>query len=45
MRINITIPDGLHKEIQKYKKGVMQINVSKICTEAIKKELNNLKER
>jgi len=42
MKINITIPNELYKRIQKFKKGIMQINVSKICAMAIKKELGKL---
>ena len=38
----ITIPDKLSERIQKLKKGFIQINVSKICTNAIKKELDKL---
>ncbi len=42
MRIDITIPDELVKRIKKFRKGVMEINVSKICAKAIKKELDKL---
>jgi len=42
VKINITIPKELYNRIQKYKKGVMQINISKICSEAIRRELNKL---
>jgi post-segregation antitoxin (ccd killing protein) len=42
VKINITIPDELYNRIQKYKKGVLEINISKICTESIKKELDKL---
>jgi len=42
MRINITIPNDLYKRIKEYKKGIMGINISKICAKAIKKELDKL---
>ena len=42
MRINITIPDELVKKIKKFRQGIMEINISKICTKAIKKELDRL---
>jgi len=42
MRIDITIPDELGKRIQKYREGILQINVSNICAKAIKKELDKL---
>ena len=42
MRIDITIPDELVKRIKKFRKGVMEINVSKICAKAIKKALDKL---
>ena len=35
-------PDELVKRIKKFRKGVMEINVSKICAKAIKKELDKL---
>lgn len=42
MRIDITIPGELVKRIKKFRKGVMEINISKICSKAIKKELDKL---
>ncbi len=42
MKITITIPDEIHKRIKKYRQGILEINISKICTGAIKKELDNL---
>ena len=42
MKINITIPNELYDRIQKYRKGTLQINISKICSEAIKKKLDEL---
>ncbi len=42
MRIDITIPDELVKRIKKFREGIMEINVSKICAKAIKKELDKL---
>lgn len=42
MRIDITIPDELIKRIKKLRKGIMEINISKICSKAIKKELDKL---
>ncbi len=42
MRIDITIPDELVKRIKKFRKGILEINVSKICAKAIKKELDKL---
>ena len=42
MRIDITIPDKLVERIKKFRKGVMEINISKICSKAIKKELDKL---
>ena len=42
MRINITIPDELVGRIKKFRDGVMEINISKICAKAIKKELERL---
>ncbi len=42
MRIDITIPDELVKRIRKLREGVMEINISKICARAIKKELDIL---
>jgi hypothetical protein len=39
-RINITIPESLYDEIQKHK---LQINISRVCTEAIQKRLEELK--
>ncbi len=42
MRIDITIPNELVKRIKKFRKGVMEINISKICAKAIKKELDKL---
>ena len=42
MKINITIPDELVKRIKKFREGVLEINVSKICAKAIKKELDKL---
>ena len=42
MRIDITIPDELVERIKKFRKGVLEINISKICAKAIKKELDKL---
>ena len=42
MKITITIPTELDKRIKKYRKGILQINISKICSDAIKKELDKL---
>jgi post-segregation antitoxin (ccd killing protein) len=42
MKITITIPDNLGKKIRKYRKGVLEINISKICAKAIKEELEKL---
>ena len=42
MKINITIPDELVERIKKFRKGVLEINISKICAKAIKKELDKL---
>ena len=42
MKINITIPDELVERIKKFREGVLEINVSKICAKAIKKELDKL---
>ena len=42
MRIDITIPNELGKRIKKFRHGVMEINISKICAKAIKKELDKL---
>jgi len=42
MRINITIPNELIERIKKFRKGIMEINISKICAKAIKKELDKL---
>ena len=42
MRIDITIPDELVERIKKFRKGIMEINVSKICSKAIKRELDKL---
>lgn len=42
MRIDITIPDELVKRIKKFRGGIMEINISKICAKAIKKELDKL---
>ena len=42
MRIDITIPDELVKRIKKFREGIMEINISKICAKAIKKELDKL---
>ena len=42
MKINITIPNKIYERIKKFREGIMQINVSKICAKAIKKELDNL---
>jgi len=42
MRINITIPDELVERIKKFRKGILEINISKICAKAIKKELDKL---
>ena len=42
MKINITIPDEIYKRIKKFREGVMEINISKICAKAIKKELERL---
>ena len=42
MKINITIPNEIYKRIKKFREGIMQINVSKICAKAIKKELDKL---
>jgi len=42
MRIDITIPDELVRRIKEFREGVLEINVSKICAKAIKKELDKL---
>ncbi len=42
MRINITIPNELIKRIKKFREGILEINISKICAKAIKKELDKL---
>ncbi len=42
MKVTITIPDELGKRIKKYREGILEINVSKICAKAIKKELDKL---
>ena len=42
MRIDITIPNELVERIKKFREGVLEINVSKICAKAIKKELDKL---
>lgn len=42
MKINITIPDELVKRIKRFREGIMEINISKICAKAIKKELDKL---
>ena len=42
MKINITIPDELVKRIKRFREGVLEINISKICAKAIKKELDKL---
>jgi len=42
MKLTITIPDELGKRIQKFRQGIMEINISKICAKAIKKELDGL---
>ncbi|MEA3248144.1 MAG: hypothetical protein U9Q73_00385 [Nanoarchaeota archaeon] len=42
MKIAITIPDELVGRIKKFREGVLEINVSKICAKAIKKELDKL---
>lgn len=42
MKITITIPDELDKRIKKYRKGILEINISKICANGIKKELDKL---
>lgn len=44
MKINITIPDELVVRIKKFREGVLEINVSKICAKAIKKELDKLED-
>ena len=41
-RVSITIPDEIGERIKKYSGEVFQINVSKICAKAIKKELDKL---
>ena len=42
MRINIIIPDEIYKRIKKFREGILEINISKICAKAIKKELDKL---
>ena len=42
MKVTITIPDELVGRIKKFREGIMEINVSKICAKAIKKELDKL---
>lgn len=38
-RINISVPDDLHSELDKWRE---QVNVSRICQEALRKELHHL---
>ena len=42
MKLTITIPNEINERIKKYRKGILQINISKICANAIKKELDKL---
>ncbi len=42
MKITITIPSELREKIKIYRQGVLEINISKICADAIKRELDKL---
>ena len=42
MKVTITLPDELAKRIKKFREGILEINISKICAKAIKKELDKL---
>ena len=44
MKVTITLPDELGKRIKKFREGVLEINVSKICAKAVKKELDKLED-
>jgi post-segregation antitoxin (ccd killing protein) len=42
VKLNITVPEELRKRIKNFKKGILSLNISRICSEAIKKELDKL---
>ena len=42
MKVTITLPDKLTERIKKFREGVLEINVSKICAKAIEKQLDEL---